>query len=134
MQPPLPSSAQSSLANAFKSGSGSGVRYNALLQQQLQQNLMQAHDSRYEYTNYQNTVLANQNLLQQQQLQQAKKISTEQLAQRSLQAEERIYALILDLMNPNLREQALLELSKKREMYDDLAIILWHSYGKNGHV
>ncbi|CAO3677585.1 unnamed protein product [Umbelopsis ramanniana] len=129
MQPPLPSSSQSSLTNALQSGSGSGMRYNAMLQQQLQQNSLQAHDSRYEYTNYQNTILANQNLLQQQQLQQAKKINSEQLAQKSLQAEERIYALILDLMNPNLREQALLELSKKREMYDDLAIILWHSYG-----
>ncbi|KAK9390540.1 hypothetical protein V1515DRAFT_528889 [Lipomyces mesembrius] len=27
------------------------------------------------------------------------------------------------------REQALLELSKKREQFDDLALILWHSYG-----
>jgi CCR4-NOT transcription complex subunit 9 len=104
-----------------------------MLQHQMQQNSMQAHDSRYEYSTYQNAMIANQNLLQQQQLQQAKKFNSEQLAQKSLQAEERIYALILDLMNPNLREQALLELSKKREMYDDLAIILWHSYGKISH-
>ncbi|CAD6888612.1 unnamed protein product [Tilletia controversa] len=28
-----------------------------------------------------------------------------------------------------LREHALLELSKKREQYDDLALVLWHSFG-----
>jgi hypothetical protein len=27
-----------------------------------------------------------------------------------------------------------LELSKKREMYDDLAIILWHSYGMDRYT
>jgi len=107
------------------------MRYNALLQHQLQQNAMQAGDPRYEYSNYQNAMMANQTALQQQQqqLQQAKKANVEQLSQRPLRAEEKIYALILELMNPNLREQALLELSKKRELYEDLAIILWHSYG-----
>lgn len=131
MQPVL-SSSQSSLANALQAGSGSGMRYNALLQHQLQQNAMQAGDPRYEYSNYQNAMMANQTALQQQQqqLQQAKKANVEQLSQRPLRAEEKIYALILELMNPNLREQALLELSKKRELYEDLAIILWHSYGK----
>lgn len=43
--------------------------------------------------------------------------------------EDKIYALILDLTNPTTRESALLELSKKREAYEDLAPILWHSYG-----
>ncbi|KAJ3052697.1 Cell differentiation protein RCD1 [Rhizophlyctis rosea] len=43
--------------------------------------------------------------------------------------EEKVYQLILDLTNPNTREQALLELSKKREAYEDLAPILWHSFG-----
>ncbi|RKP00812.1 hypothetical protein CXG81DRAFT_29894 [Caulochytrium protostelioides] len=43
--------------------------------------------------------------------------------------EEKIYHLILDLNYPPSREQALLELSKKREVYEDLAPILWHSYG-----
>lgn len=28
------------------------------------------------------------------------------------------------------RETALLELSKKREQYEDLALVLWHSFGK----
>ncbi|KAL1932234.1 hypothetical protein VTP01DRAFT_9290 [Rhizomucor pusillus] len=43
--------------------------------------------------------------------------------------EEKIYTLVLELLNPSLREQALLDLSKKREQYDDLALILWYSYG-----
>ena len=43
--------------------------------------------------------------------------------------EEKVYALILDLTLPNAREQALLELSKKREAYEGLAPILWHSFG-----
>ncbi|CAJ0643525.1 4622_t:CDS:2 [Entrophospora sp. SA101] len=43
--------------------------------------------------------------------------------------DEKIYILITELTNPNNREQALLELSKKREQYDDLALILWHSFG-----
>ena len=34
------------------------------------------------------------------------------------------------LKGPEGREKALLELSKKREQYDDLALILWHSFGK----
>ncbi|KAJ3194480.1 CCR4-NOT transcription complex subunit 9, partial [Irineochytrium annulatum] len=42
--------------------------------------------------------------------------------------EEKVYTLILDLTNPQTREQALLELSKKREAYEDLAPILWHSF------
>jgi CCR4-NOT transcription complex subunit 9 len=41
----------------------------------------------------------------------------------------KIYALVVDLMDPNSREGALLELSKKREQYDDLALVLWHSFG-----
>ncbi|KAF8141720.1 hypothetical protein EV363DRAFT_1308869 [Boletus edulis] len=43
--------------------------------------------------------------------------------------ENKIYALVIDLMDPNTREAALLELSKKREQYDDLALVLWHSFG-----
>lgn len=33
------------------------------------------------------------------------------------------------LKGPEGREKALLELSKKREQYEDLALILWHSFG-----
>ncbi|KAF9245334.1 hypothetical protein BU15DRAFT_85652 [Melanogaster broomeanus] len=46
-----------------------------------------------------------------------------------IQEESKIYALVIDLMDPNTREGALLELSKKREQYDDLALVLWHSFG-----
>lgn len=43
--------------------------------------------------------------------------------------EGKLFQLVIDLMDPNSREAALLELSKKREQYDDLAMILWHSFG-----
>ena len=43
--------------------------------------------------------------------------------------EAKIYALVVDLMDLSTRETALLELSKKREQYDDLALVLWHSFG-----
>lgn len=42
----------------------------------------------------------------------------------------KIYSLVIDLLDPNSREGALLELSKKREQYDDLALVLWHSFGE----
>jgi CCR4-NOT transcription complex subunit 9 len=45
------------------------------------------------------------------------------------QEEAKIYALVIDLLDPNTREGALLELSKKREQFDDLALVLWHSFG-----
>lgn len=37
--------------------------------------------------------------------------------------------LVLDLTNPASRENALLELSKKRESFPELAPYLWHSFG-----
>ncbi|XP_010536031.1 PREDICTED: cell differentiation protein RCD1 homolog isoform X2 [Tarenaya hassleriana] len=37
--------------------------------------------------------------------------------------------LVLDLSSPELRENALLELSKKREIFQDLAPLLWNSFG-----
>ena len=36
---------------------------------------------------------------------------------------------MLDLTNPNTKETALLELSKKRESFPELAPYLWHSFG-----
>lgn len=60
---------------------------------------------------------------------------TQQIAQPQQQLlipsheEPKIYALVIDLMDPTTRETALLELSKKREQYDDLALVLWHSFG-----
>jgi CCR4-NOT transcription complex subunit 9 len=47
----------------------------------------------------------------------------------ALQTDAKIYNLVVDLMDPATREAALLELSKKREQYDDLALVLWHSFG-----
>lgn len=37
--------------------------------------------------------------------------------------------LVLDLTNPSTKETALLELSKKRESFPELAPFLWHSFG-----
>jgi len=39
------------------------------------------------------------------------------------------FRLVVELINPEQREGALLELSKKREAFPDLAQILWHSFG-----
>ena len=44
--------------------------------------------------------------------------------------EQKIYALVIQLLDPASRESALLELSKKREQFDELALVLWHSFGK----
>lgn len=42
---------------------------------------------------------------------------------------DKVYLLVAELCNPEAREGALLELSKKREQFDDLALVLWHSFG-----
>jgi CCR4-NOT transcription complex subunit 9 len=42
---------------------------------------------------------------------------------------EQIYRYVLDLTNPEKRQVALLELSKKREEVPELAPILWYSFG-----
>lgn len=42
---------------------------------------------------------------------------------------ERIHMLILNLVDASKREEALLELSKRRETYDELAPILWYTFG-----
>jgi len=41
----------------------------------------------------------------------------------------KLFALVMGLLQPEQREQALFELSKKREHYPDLAPTLWHSVG-----
>ena len=41
---------------------------------------------------------------------------------------------IAQLMKPETRETALLELSKKREQVPELALILWHSFGQYPEV
>lgn len=42
---------------------------------------------------------------------------------------EAVYKLVLELVNPDSREQALMELSKKRDSFPDLAPVLWNSFG-----
>jgi len=42
---------------------------------------------------------------------------------------DKIFLLVADLTSPEQRESALLELSKRREAFADLAPILWHSFG-----
>lgn len=46
-----------------------------------------------------------------------------------MQSNAETYQLVLDLVNPEKREAALLDLSKKRESVPDLAVILWNSFG-----
>jgi CCR4-NOT transcription complex subunit 9 len=48
--------------------------------------------------------------------------------QLSPEEEARIYQLLMELLNPMNREQALMELSKKREL-SDLALIIWNAFG-----
>lgn len=43
--------------------------------------------------------------------------------------DEQIYQWLSELVTGTNRERALLELGKKREQYDDLALVLWHSFG-----
>lgn len=40
-----------------------------------------------------------------------------------------LYQLVANLIKPAEREAALVELSKKREAFPDLAPVLWHSFG-----
>jgi CCR4-NOT transcription complex subunit 9 len=42
----------------------------------------------------------------------------------------KVYTWIVELVQGDRRETALLELSKKREQVEDLAVILWHSVGQ----
>ena len=42
---------------------------------------------------------------------------------------KRVLDWITQMMRPETRESALLELSKKREQVPELALILWHSFG-----
>ncbi|KAK6200290.1 uncharacterized protein RJT21DRAFT_121188 [Scheffersomyces amazonensis] len=44
-------------------------------------------------------------------------------------SDEQIYQWISELVSGTNRERALLELGKKREQYDDLALVLWNSFG-----
>ena len=43
----------------------------------------------------------------------------------------RVLGWVAELLNGNSRETALMELSKKREQVPELALIIWHSFGKS---
>jgi CCR4-NOT transcription complex subunit 9 len=45
--------------------------------------------------------------------------------------EEKIFMMVTELLEPETREHALLELSKKRETYEDLALVLWGGFGES---
>ena len=53
----------------------------------------------------------------------------EQQQQQQQQQHDRICQLVLDLSVSSKRELALLELSKRREAFADIAPLLWHSFG-----
>ncbi len=42
----------------------------------------------------------------------------------------RVLGWVAELMDGNSRETALMELSKKREQVPELALIIWHSFGR----
>lgn len=51
------------------------------------------------------------------------------LAPRQTSDDDKVFTWIMELMHGPNSEEALFELGKKREQYDDLALILWHSFG-----
>ena len=53
----------------------------------------------------------------------------QQMAPTDQHEAEKIFLLVLELTDPDKRESSLLELSKRRETFPDLAPILWHSFG-----
>lgn len=42
----------------------------------------------------------------------------------------KVLVWVAELMDANRREAALMELSKKREQVPELALIIWHSFGR----
>ena len=47
-----------------------------------------------------------------------------------IEENRRVLGWVAELLNGNSRETALMELSKKREQVPELALIIWHSFGK----
>lgn len=41
----------------------------------------------------------------------------------------KVFIWVAELLDPNRRESALMELSKKREQVPELALVIWHSFG-----
>lgn len=44
----------------------------------------------------------------------------------------KVFIWVAELLDPNRREAALMELSKKREQVPELALVIWHSFGTFG--
>jgi CCR4-NOT transcription complex subunit 9 len=66
---------------------------------------------------------------QQQQQQQGTPSLPATMGAKTYGDEDKVFALVQELLNPVAREAVLLELSKRRETFDDLAPVLWHSFG-----
>lgn len=47
-----------------------------------------------------------------------------------MEENRRVLGWVAELLNGNSRETALMELSKKREQVPELALIIWHSFGR----
>lgn len=45
----------------------------------------------------------------------------------------KVFIWVAELLDPNRREAALMELSKKREQVPELALVIWHSFGMVVH-
>ena len=48
-----------------------------------------------------------------------------------MEENRRVLGWVAELLNGNSRETALMELSKKREQVPELALIIWHSFGRS---
>lgn len=46
----------------------------------------------------------------------------------------KVFIWVAELLDPNRREAALMELSKKREQVPELALVIWHSFGTGAHL
>lgn len=46
------------------------------------------------------------------------------------ESDRKVLEWVAQVLNASTREAALLELSKKREQVTELALVLWHSFGK----
>ncbi len=51
------------------------------------------------------------------------------MEQQLSEENRKVLQWVAELMDPNRREGALMELSKKREQVPELALVLWHSFG-----
>ena len=48
-----------------------------------------------------------------------------------MEENRRVLGCVAELLNGNSRETALMEFSKKREQVPELALIIWHSFGRS---